>query len=283
MVTLKTNLARRLGYEESDRLLIINCDDFGSSHAANAAIEASIRDGIASSATMMVPCPWAREAASRSGGLPVGVHLTLTAEYPGYRWRSLTNAKSLHDKDGFLPRTAKEVWDSANLTDAERECRAQVEQALDWGVDVTHLDSHMGTVQIDPRFFEIYLKLAIEFRLPLRMVSARQEQQLGFECRSRATAAGILFPDNFISPIWGTPARDRLVESLNGLRPGVSEIYLHPVEDGPELRGYDHENPSLRAADYACLMDQQLKNVAADHQIKTISFQPLRELLRNGS
>ncbi len=277
----KQNLSERLGYDESDRLLIINCDDFGSSHAANVAIEASIRDGIASSATMMVPCPWAREAATRSSGLEVGVHLTLTAEYPGYRWRSLTNAKSLHDGDGFLPRTAQEVWDHADLAQAEGECRAQVQQALDWGVDVTHLDAHMGTLQIDPRFFEIYLKLAIEFRLPLRMVSARQERQLGFECRSRATHAGILFPDNFISPRWGTPARDTLVESLHGLRPGVSEIYLHPVEDGAELRGYDHENPSLRAADYSCLMDKHLKDIAADHRIKTISFRPLRDLMRN--
>lgn len=279
-LTQKRNLAERLGYAESDRLLIINCDDFGSSHAANVAIETSIRDGLATSATMMVPCPWAREAATRSKGLAVGVHLTLTAEYPGYRWRSLTNAKSLHDKDGFLPRTAQEVWDHADLSDAEGECRAQIEQALDWGVDVTHLDVHMGTLQIDPRFFEIYLKLAIEFRLPMRMVSTRQEQRLGFPSRSRAAEAGILFPDNFISPRWGTPARDTLVESLHSLRPGVSEIYLHPVEDGAELRGYDHENPSLHAADYVCLMDRHLKDVIADHQIVPIDFRRLRDLMR---
>jgi predicted glycoside hydrolase/deacetylase ChbG (UPF0249 family) len=276
----KQNLAERLGYAQSDRLLIVNCDDFGSSHAANLAIEASIRDGLATSATMMVPCPWAREAASRADGLAVGAHLTLTAEYPGYRWRSLTNGRSLHDKDGFLPRTAQEVWTKADLGEAEDECRAQVQQALDWGIDVTHLDAHMGTLQIDPRFFEIYLKLAIEFRLPLRMVSASQERRLGFECRSRAARAGILFPDNFISPRWGTPARDALTEALHSLRPGTSEIYLHPVEDGPELRGYDHENASLRASDYDCLMDKHLKKIATDHGIVPISFRPLRDLMR---
>ena len=282
-MTGKRSLAERLGYEQSDRLLIVNCDDFGSSHSANVAIEASIRDGLGTSTTMMVPCPWAREAASRAKGLPVGVHLTLTAEYPGYRWRSLTNAKTLHDRDGFLPRTAKEVWDNADLGDAEEECRAQVQQALDWGVDVTHLDSHMGTVQIDPRFFEIYLKLAIEFRLPMRMVSASQERQLGFECRSRATQAGILFPDNFVSPRWGTPARDTLVETLHTLRPGVSEIYLHPVEDGSELRAYDHENPSLRAADYDCLMDRHLKDIMGEHRIVPVSFRVLRDLMQHSA
>jgi len=280
-LTPKQNLAERLGYAESDRLLIVNCDDFGSSHAANLAIEASIRDGLASSATMMVPCPWAREAASRADALAVGVHLTLTAEYPGYRWRSLTNARSLHDAEGFLPRTAQEVWTNVSLEEAEEECRAQVQQAIDWGIDVTHLDSHMGTLQLDARFFEIYLKLAIEFRLPLRMVSPTQERRLGFECRSRAAHAGVLFPDNFISPRWGTPARDTLTEALHALRPGVSEIYLHPVEDGPELRGYDHENASLRASDYACLMDSQLKKIANDHGVVPMSFRLLRDLMRH--
>src|SRR5215472_14353758 len=159
-----TTLAERLGHKPDARLLIVNCDDLGSSHSANRAIEASLRKGFGSSATLMVPCPWAREAAERCKDLDIGVHLTLTAEYPGYRWRSLTGAKSLHDADGFLPANTADVWKNAALGDVERECRAQVEQALQWGVDVTHLDAHMGTMQINPNYFAIYVKLAAEFR-----------------------------------------------------------------------------------------------------------------------
>ncbi len=280
----KQNLAERLGYAESDRLLIVNCDDFGSSHAANTAIEKCLDASLATSATLMVPCPWAREAARRAKerNLPVGVHLTLTAEYPGYRWRAITGGKSLHDKDGFMPRTTQEVWTKADLSEAEEECEAQVQQALDWGVDVTHLDAHMGTLQLDARFFEIYLKLAIEFRLPVRMVSARQEQQLGFDCRARAAKAGILFTDSFISPPWGTPARQPLFDALHSLRPGVSEIFLHPVEEGAELRGYDLEQPALRAADFDCLMDSRMKTIRDEHGIVPMSFRPLRDLMRKG-
>ncbi len=277
---MERSLAERLGYEESARLLIINCDDFGSSHAANVAIEASLQKGLGTSATLMVPCPWAREAAARSPGLSIGVHLTLTAEYPFYRWRALAGGKTLHDKVGFLPRTAQEVWASTDLGEAEEECRAQIAQALAWGVDVTHLDVHMGTLQTDPRFFEIYLKLARELRLPMRMVSASHERQLGFASRSRAAEAGICFPDHFISPKWGTPARGTLVETLKNLRPGVSEIYLHPVEDGPELRGYDLEHASLRAADFACLMDSQVHAIFEEHKVVPLGFRPLRELMR---
>src|SRR5690606_27670511 len=61
-------LAERLGYGPEDRLLIINCDDLGSCHAANVGTYEALRDGIATSATLMVPCPWSREAAARYRG-----------------------------------------------------------------------------------------------------------------------------------------------------------------------------------------------------------------------
>jgi predicted glycoside hydrolase/deacetylase ChbG (UPF0249 family) len=191
-------LAEKLGYAAGDRLLILNCDDLGSSHAANVAINDSIRNGIGTSATLMVPCPWAREAVDMCGDLDVGVHLTLTAEYPGFRWRSLTGARSLHDADGFMPHTAKEVWTNASLADVEAECRAQINQALAWGVDVTHLDAHMGTMQIMPGYYALYLKLAVDYRLPLRMAGAADEKRLGFACREPASQAGVLFPDDFV-------------------------------------------------------------------------------------
>jgi len=151
------SLAERLGYGPDERVLIVNCDDLGSSHAANIGIEDAIRHSFATSATVMVPCPWAYEAAQRCRELDVGVHLTLTAEYPGYRWRSLTGARSLHNKEGFMPATTREVYANADVEEARAECRAQIAQALAWGVDVTHLDSHMGSVQTDPRFYAITL------------------------------------------------------------------------------------------------------------------------------
>jgi predicted glycoside hydrolase/deacetylase ChbG (UPF0249 family) len=272
-------LAERLGHKPDAKLLIVNCDDLGSSHSANRAIEASLRKGFGSSATLMVPCPWARDAAERCKDLDIGVHLTLTAEYPGYRWRSLTGAKSLHDADGFLPATTADVWKNADLGDAERECRAQVEQALSWGVDVTHLDTHMGTLQLDPRYFAIYVKLAAEFRLPLRMMGQSQHERLGFDGRGQSAREGIVFPDRFISP-WPRMTCEVFAESLPRLKAGVTEIYLHPVEDGPELRGYDPDHPDLRAGDSSCLFDPELKAMIEEGGIQLISFRPLRDLQR---
>jgi predicted glycoside hydrolase/deacetylase ChbG (UPF0249 family) len=124
--------------------------------------------GVATSATLMVPCPWAREAARMFEGLSIGVHLTLTSEYRGYRWRGLTSGASLHDDEGFLPTTTQLALERVDAADARAECRAQLQTALSWGVDVTHLDAHMDVVQARTDLYEIYLDLAAAFRLPVR-------------------------------------------------------------------------------------------------------------------
>ena len=275
----KPSLNERLGYAASDRNLIVNCDDLGSSHAANVAAEAGMRYGLGTSATLMVPCPWAREAVENCPDLDIGVHLTLTAEYPGYRWRALTAAPSLHDAEGYMPFTPQEVWAKADLADVEAECRAQIEQAYDWGLDITHLDVHMGTLQIEPRYFAIYLKLAVEFDLPMRMAGASAQKQIGFPYREPALAAGRFFPDNFLFQ-WQRPTRELLLERLPRLSPGVTELCVHPVEDGPELRGYDKTNAEIRVGDHACLFDEELKSIVAREGIRLIGFKPLRDLQR---
>jgi len=273
-------LVERLGYSPEQKLLIVNCDDLGASHSANVGCEAALRRGFATSTTLMVPCPWAREAVERCKDLDIGIHLTLTCEYPTYRWRALTGARSLHDGQGYMPLTAQEAWANADLRDVEAECRAQIEQAYAWDVDITHLDSHMGTVQINPAFFDVYAALAQEFRLPLRMVGPDLDLLMGAGLRKKAEAANLMYTDEFVHN-WGKPSRAMLLEHLPSLKPGVTEVYLHPVEDGPELRAYDKTEADSRVHDHALLMDAEMRDMIAEHGIRPISYRPLRELLRN--
>ncbi|HJW40964.1 MAG TPA: polysaccharide deacetylase family protein, partial [Rhizomicrobium sp.] len=251
-------LAERLGHAPDARLLIVNCDDIGSSHAANVASEAAMRTGLATSATLMVPCPWAREAVECFAGLDVGIHLTLTSEYPTYRWRSLTGARSLRDAQGYMPRSAAELWAQADPIEVEEECRAQIDQALAWGVDITHLDNHMGTLQVRQELFPIYVKLAREYKLPLRMAGKSADERLGFGSRVQCDAAGILYPDHF-SFQWGTETRDLIEKVIAAPRPGVMEIILHCVAPGEELDAYDKTEKAIRIHDAAVGVDQALK------------------------
>ncbi|MHB8329794.1 MAG: ChbG/HpnK family deacetylase, partial [Acidimicrobiales bacterium] len=94
------SLAERLGYAADAKLLILTCDDLGFCHAANVGVYDALRHGLASSASLMVPCPWARGAAAEYRGEDVGVQLTVNAEFDLYRWGPITQAPSLLDGDG---------------------------------------------------------------------------------------------------------------------------------------------------------------------------------------
>ncbi|MGH9150361.1 MAG: ChbG/HpnK family deacetylase, partial [Acidimicrobiales bacterium] len=190
-----TALAERLGYPPGAKLLIVNCDELGASHSANVGVYEALRSGFATSASLMVPCPWAREAAARYRGEDVGVHLTLNAEFELYRWGPITHAPSLLDGDGGFPRTVEDLWDHADVDEVRRELRAQLERAIYWGFDVSHLDSHLGVLQLRPELFDVYLELAVEFRLPVRLGDAGLEARVGFPFRRLAADEGVVFPD----------------------------------------------------------------------------------------
>jgi predicted glycoside hydrolase/deacetylase ChbG (UPF0249 family) len=278
-----TTLAERLGYGPDDRLLIINCDDLGSSYSANVGCYESLRDGLATSATLMVPCPWAREAAARYRGEDVGVHLTLNAEWDLYRWGPITHAPSLLDGDGGFPRTLDDVWDHADLDEARRELRAQVERAILWGFDVSHLDSHMGALQFRPEFFDIYLDLAVDFQLPIRLSGASSQRTIGFPFRDLAAEEGVLFPDSFVVVRAGVGSRGDIERAVATLRPGVTEVYIHPAIDTDELRAFAPDWPN-RVDDHALAVhDEALRATIEREGVHLIGFRELRELQRTAA
>ncbi len=165
-------LAERLGYPADARLVIISCDDLGSSHAANIGVLRALHEGLATCASLMVPAPWARHAAGSCTALDdIGVHLTLNAEHEVYRWGPITHAPSLQSGEGGFPRNLTDLWEHADPSEVRRELRAQVERAGAWGIDVTHLAPHLSAITLRPEFFDVYLDLAVEFALPIRLPS----------------------------------------------------------------------------------------------------------------
>ncbi|MHB1510201.1 MAG: polysaccharide deacetylase family protein [Acidimicrobiales bacterium] len=276
-----TTLAKRLGYRDDDRLLIINCDDLGCSQAANAAIFDALRNGSATSASLMVPCPWARSAAADYRGEDVGVHLTLNAELDIYRWGPITWAPSLLDGDGGFPRTVTDVFEHADTDEVRRECRAQIERAILWGFDVSHIDSHLATLQLRPELFDVYLDLAEEFVLPLRLSSPETERMIGFPFRRLAAERGVVFPDYLVSLGEARGTRQlALSEAIANLAPGVTETYLHPATDTPELRAMSPQWQD-RVADHAALLDHGHLSAALERAgVVLLGYRELRALMR---
>ncbi len=283
-------LAERLGYRAGDRLLIINGDDAGMCHAANAGTLECLEKGLMTSATIMVPCPWfpaLADYARRHPHLDFGVHLTHTAEWRFYRWGPVAprdQVPGLVDPEGYLWRSVQEVYAHATPEQALIEGRAQIRRALAAGVDVTHLDSHMGTLQLDPRYLEVYRTLALEFDLPVRMASQATLEKFGQPgLRARFAADGLVFPDHFIyEELQSEPAdvKGFWLRVLRNLQPGVTELYIHAALPTEELRAITG-SWKTRGEEYQVFTyDADLRRAIEEQGIIRIGYRPLRELQR---
>ena len=228
-------LAERLGYAADAKLVILSCDDLGAFHAANVGVYDAMRKGVATCASLMVPAPWAKHAVLNYDGDDIGVHLTVNSEHEMYRWGPLTYAPSLQSGEGGFPRTVDDLWEHADSAEVLRECRTQVSRAIEWGIDVTHLAPHLTAITVRPQFFDVYLELAAEFQLPIRLPSTISEAQAGFPFRKLAAEEGVVFPDHFDHD-WREGSRERVLKSFANLQPGVTEIHVQPCIDTPEIR-----------------------------------------------
>lgn len=286
----KASLAERLGYKATDKILIVNGDDSGMCHAANLGTIECLEKGQMRCATIMVPCPWFPEIAAYAKAHPdsdFGIHLCHTSEWNKYRWGPVAErekVRGLVDPEGYLWHEVPGVYGHATAEEALIEGRAQIQKALKAGVDVTHLDSHMGTLQLDPKYLESYVKLAIEFDLPIRMASQETMARNGHpELRQQFAAKGIISPDHFVweelpeekkgvKPFW--------LKVVKNLKPGVTELYIHAALATDELKAITGSWP-IRSQEYELFAhDEEMKQLIRDEKIILIGYRPLRDLQR---
>ena len=291
-------LNEQLGFEADERVAIVHADDIGMCHAANQGALAALDRGPATCGSIMVPCPWFQEAADRARGEPeldLGVHLTLNAEWEQYRWGPVAGrdaVPSLLDDQGYLPRTSREVVEKAKPAEVEIELRAQIQMALDAGIDVTHIDSHMGTVFF-PAFLPVYLSLAKEFRLPM-LVARPDDATLeaagllgakamlhGMADAAEASGFPILqgLDANSLSFAPGEGATHNAAR-LDALPAGVTYVICHPAEDGHELQTIAGDSAHARAFEADYYGGTGGERALEERGIRTVGMRPLRDLLR---
>jgi len=289
---------RKLGFADSDRVVIIHTDDIGMCQASVAAFADLVDLGLISSGATMVPCSWFPQLAAYCRQHPqadMGVHLTLTSEWAGYRWGPISTrdpASGLIDPEGYFYRTAAEVQARANGEAVAVELQAQVERALAAGIDPTHLDTHMGAIA-HPNLIPIYTQLAMEYRLPAMILRLDEAgyRQLGLTPEAAAFAA------QFIGQLEeaGVPLLDRATglsldrpehrleqakQALAALPPGITHFVIHPAHDTPELRAITPDWPS-RVADYQAFCSEELRAFIGNAGLQVIGYRPLRDLIRS--
>lgn len=280
--------AERLGYAADARVLILNADDFGMCHDQNEGVMRGLKEGVFTSSTILVTCPWFEEAADFARNNPaadLGVHLTLTAEWDSYKWGPVLGqhaVPSLVDERGYLWQTVAQVYEHARLDEAEAELRAQIEKALAAGIDVTHLDSHMGTLQLRADYHEIYARLANDYRLPIRLASRRR---IGIEgmgtILDQLDAFGVVTPDHLVfnGPSSVAETETYWTNLLRTLKPGLTEILCHPAIARDELKSCARD-ALQREADFRFFTSEKTRQLVADEGIKMAGFRELRDLMR---
>lgn len=280
-VSATTSLAERLGHGPDAKLVIVSCDDLGSCHAANVGVFEALRNGAATAASLMVPAPWARHAADEATDADdIGVHLTLNAEHTCYRWGPITHAPSLLSGEGGFPRTLEDLWEHADHSEVLRELRAQTERALQWGVDVTHLAPHLSAITLRPEFFDVYLELAVEYQLPIRLPSTISAEQAGFPFRKLAGEEGVVFPDHFDHD-WRAGSAERVFAAIDRLEPGVTEIHMQPAIDTPEVRAITTDSAGW-IDDLALVTGRALAERLDSAGATSIGYRELRDAMRAG-
>ena len=289
-------LAEQLGYKATDRLLIVNNDDSGMCHSANLATIEGQEKGLITSSTIMAPCPWASEIAEyakNNSDKDFGVHLTHTSEWKYYRWgpvASKDSVKGLLDKDGYLHRGVQDVIMNAKPEEALIEGRAQIQKLIDAGVPITHIDSHMGAVQLGANFHKIYVQLAEEFNVPLRMASQATMEKMPVmgakTMRKELADKGLVFPDYFVYEEFQTGnygqanTKEFWTTFIKNLKPGVTELYIHGTIYTDESRAISG-SAKKRAEEYELFVhDQDFKKLLKDEGIILIGYRPLLELQR---
>jgi predicted glycoside hydrolase/deacetylase ChbG (UPF0249 family) len=282
----------RMGYGPDDRVLILHIDDMGFCHAANAASLACLTEGSATCASILVNGPWFQEAvqmAKANPQLDLGVHLTLTAEYPTYRWPALSSRDpetGLLDADGYLWATREDAVRKVSVAAAEGEMRAQIDGALAAGIDVTHIDTHMGSV-VHPKFLGSYLRLAHEYGVPafLPRITRDRLQALGegdmadefLQVLAMIDTDQVPTLDDIIieTLVPKTSKHDFYRDLIKGVQPGLTHLLFHPAVAGAELEAIADTHAS-RHADYEAFLDRSLRDFAESLGIHLVGYRDLK-------
>jgi chitin disaccharide deacetylase len=292
-------ILKKLGYSETDRLVIIHTDDIGMCHASVQAFKDLWAFGTITSGATMVPCPWfpaVAQLCQENPAIDMGVHATLNAEWESYRWAPVSTREAdsgLVDEAGYFHQWHQAVYDNAKPAAVEREVNAQIERALAAGIDVTHVDSHMGTI-MSPLFIQSYIQSAASRFLPnmlprtdargLDLMGASPEELLVYApIMEQLEKMGVPMVNGILSMPLNEPSQSAQMEIakdlLGDLPEGITHFILHPAIDTAELRAIAPDWES-RVANYSVFMSEELKMFLERQDFRLIGYRLLRDVMR---
>ena len=287
---------KHMGFSKTDKVVIFHADDVGMCSSSVTAFTQLIEMKALSSGSAMVPCPWFPSIANyckTATETDLGVHTTFTSEWSNYRWRPVSTCdhnSGLIDADGYFPKTIAQVQKTATSTHIDAEVNMQIDRALEAGVDVSHIDMHMGAM-LHPNFLPAYVKAGVSRGIPVLAYRMSREQLSKWNNPELAERIPKIiedlemkgFPviDHFYQTNLSKPLSrfEELKQQLKLLKPGLTHVILHPAEDTPELRDICPDWAG-RTADFDVLRSKQFNQLVQNEGIVKIGYRDLRNVMK---
>lgn len=303
--------AEKLGFPKGKKVFVLHVDDAGMSYEANQGTIRATEEGIANSTSVMMPCNWVPQFMTyvkQHPTLDAGVHLTLTSEWNNYRWSPLAGKATvpgLHDEQGAFWHSVAQVVKNATPDEVEAEMRVQIARFRAFGVEPTHLDSHMGTL-FEPKFIERYVKVGISERIPIlfpgghatliKQVAKMQpaQQQMIATIGQQIWKAGLPVFDDLDGTSYGWAPEntavsdndlqkmktDRFIDLFNRAQPGLTYIIMHCADTTPTFSQITTSGPTRRG-DMLAMIDPRLKQYIEQQGIILTTMRELAQRRKN--
>ncbi|MEK7794086.1 MAG: polysaccharide deacetylase family protein [Candidatus Hydrogenedentota bacterium] len=285
--------AEKLGWPKGTRAVILHVDDAGMSYDSDVGTIRAIEEGVATSLSVMMPCPWVPDIVRwiKKSGADAGLHLTLTSEWDVYRWGPVAGKAAvpgLVDEEGCLWDNVPLVVKNATPDEVEKEVRAQLERARSMGFEPTHLDSHMGTLFATDAFLERYIKVGIEEKVPVMFPGGHgffvQQTNPGREATRAQIGktiwdAGLPVIDDLhnFSYDWKTTDKtDKYIEAIKGLKTGVTMMIMHCTQP-TEVFEHISSSGDTRLGDLNAMVDPKLKEAITAEGVVLTTWRELKE------
>jgi predicted glycoside hydrolase/deacetylase ChbG (UPF0249 family) len=283
------NLAQKLGFSDQAKLLTIHADDAGLSHSENMATIQSLNNGIVNSYSIMVPCPWFYEIAifaKEHSQLDHGIHLTLTCEWESYKFGPVlpvSEVPSLVDENGYFFKSREDLRNHATASDVEKELNAQIKRGLAFGLQPTHIDSHMYSVGAHLDFFDIYRRLGKKYGLPVLMGKELMDM-VGLNPEENFQEEDFLIENVYCATFehFQSGLSNYYSEVIENLSPGLNIILIHPAFDDDEMKGVTINHPNFgsewRQIDYDFFTDEKSKSALQENNIELVNWGDIKKL-----
>ncbi len=281
---------KKMDTPEFNKLLIIHADDAGLCHSENKATMDALRKETVSSYSIMTCCPGFDEMANFAKANPEfdnGVHLTLTCEWEEYRFGPvlpINQVPSLVDENGFFHKTRENLKIKASVEDVRKELSAQIEKALRYGLNPSHIDSHMYSLGSTPELMKVYKDLGRKYNLPVLLNKELIEVVGGIDAKQCLDNSDLVIDNIFYVKDKDFEKRDFKTYYdgvLDNLSPGINMLLIHLAFDDIEMKDITKNHPNFgsewRQMDFDYFISDGCKNKLNQNGIELITWSDINQ------